>query len=508
MTASLLIQVALFIGAVSAGTRALRSFPRYRVKSHSCSVPLAFLAWALAVSLPLGIAYVGHGSLQAGEPRVSALTTLFLCIGVSAMYVGWCASPAGRRKRCPSCWYDMEGETAERCPECGRVVRSATDLSRTRRSRRLLAVGALLVSMSYVTLKGQSLDERGWAVFVPTTPVIVLFPWIPHEVLAVADSPWIQSRETLWPWQEQMLEWRARRLFRNTSNAMSLVKASRYLSDDEASIKMREEAAVSLANQLDKRQLDMSWIMALIYYLPESVSPPAQQAMLDPVVRAITSGDRRTVDAATHLGLLLTGHCEEVAEAFNAAVRTSASGMWGLAHVAACSERAWQLYKSHLTSPDATIRKLAVVFAPDVPADAAPFLNAALNDDNVEVAIAAVRRMSRGRMSPMTVATAERLLDVAERRPELRAEVVGCNWPACSERLADLLRAMLQSPAVSEREAAISAAGRCHPPLRSLADDLARMDTTGLDEYALRALAAAMEAIRAREKRSAPDEPQ
>jgi hypothetical protein len=52
------------------------------------------------------------------------------------------------RRRCPRCWYGMEGVPSLTCPECGRAARDERRLFRTRWRKRRLALGAmgLLVS--------------------------------------------------------------------------------------------------------------------------------------------------------------------------------------------------------------------------------------------------------------------------------------------------------------------------------------------------------------------------
>src|SRR5262245_31036433 len=55
------------------------------------------------------------------------------------------------RRRCPACWYDMNGVSGLRCPECGRVAASAGKLQRTRRRWRWTPVAAALALGGYLT---------------------------------------------------------------------------------------------------------------------------------------------------------------------------------------------------------------------------------------------------------------------------------------------------------------------------------------------------------------------
>lgn len=68
----------------------------------------------------------------------SGLGALLLLRGV------WWDRARGR-PRCPRCWYLMIGAPSSRCPECGHLARRERDLYRTRRSRPLIALGALLL---------------------------------------------------------------------------------------------------------------------------------------------------------------------------------------------------------------------------------------------------------------------------------------------------------------------------------------------------------------------------
>ena len=53
------------------------------------------------------------------------------------------------RARCPKCWYDMRGSLPRlECPECGHAPGNVRGLYRTRRGRRRIVVGVLLVLVS------------------------------------------------------------------------------------------------------------------------------------------------------------------------------------------------------------------------------------------------------------------------------------------------------------------------------------------------------------------------
>ena len=70
------------------------------------------------------------------------------------------------RLRCPKCWYDMDGG-GEKCPECGRVVRSRRDLRRTRRPKRWAVVGVGLLLLGGASLATRRVMLHGAVSLVP-----------------------------------------------------------------------------------------------------------------------------------------------------------------------------------------------------------------------------------------------------------------------------------------------------------------------------------------------------
>ncbi len=78
------------------------------------------------------------------------------------------------RKRCPKCWYSMEGLEALTCPECGHTARRGAHLYKTRRRWRLaaLALVALMACLGGVAYWGS--DGDGWLRAMPTWALIAL----------------------------------------------------------------------------------------------------------------------------------------------------------------------------------------------------------------------------------------------------------------------------------------------------------------------------------------------
>jgi hypothetical protein len=70
-------------------------------------------------------------------------------VGLALVYRGLWGDRSKGRVRCPKCWYDMRGTLPRlECPECGHDAGHQRRLYRTRRGRRRIVVGLVLVLQS------------------------------------------------------------------------------------------------------------------------------------------------------------------------------------------------------------------------------------------------------------------------------------------------------------------------------------------------------------------------
>ena len=56
-------------------------------------------------------------------------------LGIAGLWLAYWALLSDRakgRKRCPKCWYNMQGAESLRCPECGHTAKSERKLRKTR----------------------------------------------------------------------------------------------------------------------------------------------------------------------------------------------------------------------------------------------------------------------------------------------------------------------------------------------------------------------------------------
>src|SRR5262245_53661624 len=91
-------------------------------------------------------------------------------VGVGALVVvrGLFADRSRGRRRCPRCWYVMEGVPGLKCPECGRSVKREKRLLKTRRRWRRACAGLVLVVLGMSAMVVSGVIRVGWVKALPT----------------------------------------------------------------------------------------------------------------------------------------------------------------------------------------------------------------------------------------------------------------------------------------------------------------------------------------------------
>lgn len=111
--------------------------------------------------------------------------SVLLLAGLVIAFRGVFADRAKGRRRCPSCFYAMDGLAALQCPECGKAAKSERHLLRTRRHWRAVHLGLLLIAMGGgVAARPFLVAKNAWTA-------------VPHSVLqhVVAHSSVLPARQ-------------------------------------------------------------------------------------------------------------------------------------------------------------------------------------------------------------------------------------------------------------------------------------------------------------------------
>jgi hypothetical protein len=106
---------------------------------------------------------------------------IIFAAGVLVVALGLFADRARSRRRCPRCWYDMQGIPGLTCPECGHAARHPRALKRTRRHWRWAAAGTLLLIAPYAADASRRIQNRGWIGAVPGLALVAAFPLVQED---------------------------------------------------------------------------------------------------------------------------------------------------------------------------------------------------------------------------------------------------------------------------------------------------------------------------------------
>jgi hypothetical protein len=160
-------------------------------KPESIGTPRASLTTLLGIAAALiGVAcFTFRNKLDVerettqGDMLTSGLAGLLLSAALAALLKGLFADRSAGRKRCPKCWYDMQGQLSRQCPECGHTTKHEKHFFRTRRSKGMLALACLLVLLAALPRAIMGYRANGWMGATPTWAMIVFIEQFP--------KPWI-----------------------------------------------------------------------------------------------------------------------------------------------------------------------------------------------------------------------------------------------------------------------------------------------------------------------------
>ena len=131
-----------------------------------------------------------------------------LGLGVVARSLLW--DRARGRRRCPKCWYSMEGLAAgsdtATCPECGLNVERASSLLRTRRHWRIAAVGVIVMVLSVAVASIPFVRAKHWYDISPDTPLLLTLRQDPKTWSGATNELYDRAAKgNLWNWQERIV---------------------------------------------------------------------------------------------------------------------------------------------------------------------------------------------------------------------------------------------------------------------------------------------------------------
>lgn len=130
---------------------------------------------ALGVIILFASSYVFSWVMESERLALSPATLAgasIVLIAIAFIARGIYGDRAKGRRRCPKCWYPIRTDHLT-CPECGNTAESASHFFRTRRSARLIVIGACCLMLAVVPPMISSFIKGGVVGFVPT-PILIL----------------------------------------------------------------------------------------------------------------------------------------------------------------------------------------------------------------------------------------------------------------------------------------------------------------------------------------------
>lgn len=167
-------------------------------------------------------------------------TALLMSLGLSGglAVVGFRFDPSLGRRRCPTCWYDMNATKGRLCPECGHEASSDRQLYRSKRSRVTIALAITSLLVYPTTTRMLYASRVGPIGLIPTTVMVLAWEWLPEKVvgsgsMAMGARPnqpgslasRLQDNAT-WEWQRNLFRWRCREAVRSATDLRLMFRAS------------------------------------------------------------------------------------------------------------------------------------------------------------------------------------------------------------------------------------------------------------------------------------------
>lgn len=193
--------------------------------------------WAFLTGLRVQGTYTAYRGVRIGDAPWMAGAFLCLMFAVGAVYLALQWDPSRGRKRCPTCWYDMESIEGLRCPECGTEPGSRRGLLRTRRNPAFLWLAGLLLIASYCVMKAPLMLREGPLAAVPTTVMVLGFDILPREWVMGRAAPGFTraqaaslagrfENEKVAGWQKRLLRWRVGRTLLHSKETDGILRAT------------------------------------------------------------------------------------------------------------------------------------------------------------------------------------------------------------------------------------------------------------------------------------------
>ena len=110
-------------------------------------------------------------------------------LGVALAWLGLFRDRSRGRRRCPRCWYSMEGVPGLVCPECGADARREARLLRTRRRPPVAVLGVVLLAGAVGAWLTPRVTSRGWLSLAPTTALLLASPPAGEEAIGTGVAP-------------------------------------------------------------------------------------------------------------------------------------------------------------------------------------------------------------------------------------------------------------------------------------------------------------------------------